>query len=274
MADLIPADTKCPALEKGTPHRKCLSDRAKGYPQRQNCGSVAWSEPNPDYRPVPYTAESIKKQPAYADGPQPNLPFKSYEGPVREENGFPLNPRGRTGICERGRLGRWGANFAADPILTRVRKGQFELLAIRRGDTGEWALPGGMVDGQESLAQTLSRELAEEALGETKSDRFRELFETRGLEIYRGYVDDPRNTDNAWLESGAVHLHLSEAEADFEPVAGDDANHAQWTPIERDTLKNFYAVHGEIVTKAILEWQAISQQRLDERGQIAPGTAI
>lgn len=270
MADLIPADTSFPALEPGTPHKKCTSNKAKGYPARVIGGPVPWSEPNPAYRPVSYTAESILKRPAYADGPEPAGPFKSYEGPVREENGFPLNPRGRTGIRERGRLGRWGANFAADPILTRVRHGQFELLAIRRGDTGEWALPGGMVDGEESLAETLSRELAEEALGEKKSDRFRELFEIRGLEVYRGYVDDPRNTDNAWMETGAVHLHLSEEEANFEPVAGDDASHAEWTPVRRDTLKNFYAVHGDIVTKAILEWQAVSGHDLDADGRARP----
>ena len=26
-------------------------------------------------------------------------------------------------------------------------------------------------------------------------------------EVYRGYVDDARNTDNAWLETWAVHFH-------------------------------------------------------------------
>ena len=25
--------------------------------------------------------------------------------------------------------------------------------------------------------------------------------------LYRGYLDDPRNTDNAWLESAMYHLH-------------------------------------------------------------------
>ena len=27
------------------------------------------------------------------------------------------------------------------------------------------------------------------------------------LQVYRGYVDDPRNTDNAWMETVAVNFH-------------------------------------------------------------------
>ena len=26
-------------------------------------------------------------------------------------------------------------------------------------------------------------------------------------QIYRGYVDDPRNTDNAWMETVVMHFH-------------------------------------------------------------------
>ena len=32
------------------------------------------------------------------------------------------------------------------------------------------------------------------------------LFDS-GKEVYRGYVDDPRNTDNAWTETTAFHFH-------------------------------------------------------------------
>ena len=27
------------------------------------------------------------------------------------------------------------------------------------------------------------------------------------LQLYAGYVDDPRNTDNAWMETVAVNFH-------------------------------------------------------------------
>ena len=35
-----------------------------------------------------------------------------------------------------------------------------------------------------------------------------ELFK-HGVHVYRGYVDDPRNTDNAWLETSAFHFHCT-----------------------------------------------------------------
>ena len=53
----------------------------------------------------------------------------------------------------RGLLGRWGPNHAGDPVVTRWAKDQndhkkkvLEIVLIRRKDTGESALPGGMVD--------------------------------------------------------------------------------------------------------------------------------
>ena len=27
------------------------------------------------------------------------------------------------------------------------------------------------------------------------------------IQVYKGYVDDPRNTDNAWMETVAVNFH-------------------------------------------------------------------
>ena len=38
---------------------------------------------------------------------------------------------------------------------------------------------------------------------------FADFFETKAMkvEVYRGYVDDPRNTDNAWMETVAINFH-------------------------------------------------------------------
>ena len=30
------------------------------------------------------------------------------------------------------------------------------------------------------------------------------------LQIYKGYVDDPRNTDNSWMETKAINFHDEE----------------------------------------------------------------
>lgn len=56
-------------------------------------------------------------------------------------------------VSGRGLLGRWGPNHAGDPVVTRWAKKQqagknkvLEIVLVSRKDTGELALPGGMVD--------------------------------------------------------------------------------------------------------------------------------
>lgn len=53
-------------------------------------------------------------------------------------------------VSGRGLLGRWGPNHAGDPVVTRWAKDAdkkvLEIILIKRRDTGERALPGGMVD--------------------------------------------------------------------------------------------------------------------------------
>ncbi|VDP83465.1 unnamed protein product [Echinostoma caproni] len=72
-----------------------------------------------------------------------------------------------------------------------------------------------MVDPGEKCTDTLKREFGEEAMNANEAspeelDHIKKLisdfFET-GDEVYRGYVDDPRNTDNAWMETVAVNFH-------------------------------------------------------------------
>ena len=97
-------------------------------------------------------------------------------------------------------LGKWGRNHAADPIVTRVHAGRLQVVLIQRRDTKQWALPGGMVDNGEAVSTTVRREFEEEAgaisdpaLRQKFGTRVATLFET-GKQIYRGYIDDPRNT--------------------------------------------------------------------------------
>lgn len=44
-----------------------------------------------------------------------------------------------------------------------ARTADGKILLIRRGDTGQWALPGGTVEWGETLRETLPREMLEEA---------------------------------------------------------------------------------------------------------------
>lgn len=61
-----------------------------------------------------------------------------------------------------------------------------------------------MVDPGEDVAQTVKREFQEEAARDgVDLNKIDELF-SHGEKIYEWYVDDPRNTDNAWIETVAM----------------------------------------------------------------------
>lgn len=101
-----------------------------------------------------------------------------------------------------------------------------------------------MVDSGEFVTETLRREFIEEALnGLETSKEQREKDETmikgffhNGRTVYKGYVDDPRNTDNAWMETVAVSFHDNDGDAvgKFELKAGDDAKNVRWVDIDRN----------------------------------------
>uniref|UniRef100_A0A915KLA4 ADP-ribose pyrophosphatase n=1 Tax=Romanomermis culicivorax TaxID=13658 RepID=A0A915KLA4_ROMCU len=115
----------------------------------------------------------------------------------------------------------------------------------------------GMVDLGEKVSATLKREFGEEALNMIQmndKDRLKleagleELFEG-GEEIYKGYVDDPRNTDNAWIETFAVNFHDETGETlkNIKLEAGDDAGQVKWMNV--DSSVNLYASHKSILEK-------------------------
>ena len=62
----------------------------------------------------------------------------------------------------------------------------------------------GMVDPGENVSETVKREFQEEAMKDgIDSNSIKKLF-SNGYKLYEYYVDDPRNTDNAWLETVAM----------------------------------------------------------------------
>ncbi|KAH7726985.1 Protein NDX-6 [Aphelenchoides avenae] len=219
---------------------------------------VRWEVPWPDYKPPDYTAETLKGKP-WADQEEDLSRYKWNaldEGINRQshftqyktgEDGRPLNPIGRTGLRGRGILGRWGPNHAADPIVSRFHDGKLQFIGIERHDTGEWAIPGGMVDLGEEPLETLKREFTEEALDNVSHAALEELWNSPRKEIFKGYVDDPRNTDNAWMESYVVNWHDTADILDKVAFkAGDDARNVKWVTVEPG-LK-LYASHGLFIT--------------------------
>jgi len=240
---------------------------------------VPWMKMCPDYNPVEYDAPSVKAGPVWADDPAKladgEIAFNTLDGKINRVShvceylidvisNMPMNPKGRTGMTGRGLLGRYGPNHAADPIVTRWMRGddgkillnefnkpRLEFVAVKRKDNGEWAIPGGMVEAGDTVSLTLRKEFGEEALNTlelSQKDReialgqIRKLFMS-GIEVYKGYVDDPRNTDNAWMETIAVNYHdvKGDLTSNFKLAAGDDAGDVAWVEITPE-LK-LYASH-------------------------------
>lgn len=187
--------------------------------------------------------------------------------------GRPLFPGGRTGKNTRGLLGKFGPNHAADPLVTRYnhRDGRLQVVRVRRRDNNQRALPGGMVDptdGHNSMTcsnafkteaekiatMTTQREFGEEAMnhqGEKKAHQdeiMKKIFANSEV-IFKGIVDDPRNSDHAWMETIVVHYHCPDDLADqIKLAAGDDAATAGWTYIDNPALyEDFYASHKEFI---------------------------
>ena len=238
-------------------HATARSDSFPYYPPRLPVSDdqVPWSTPWPEYSPTRFTAPHViandrhQNPGGWADPGDPAAISAaewssriSYEGTLCfDSTGLvSLNPHGRTGMAERGYLGKWGPNHAADPIVTRhhPESGQLQVVAIVRRDTGRVALPGGMVDAGELVTQTVKREFLEEAVNLPEEERAQvhalltTLFtEGNGTLVFRGYVDDPRNTDNSWMETAAYHFHAAGAVANLQLAAGDDAAHAFWLDV-------------------------------------------
>jgi len=264
------------------------------YPERTPVvdDAVPWETDVADYQPVEFVHKAVVandcsvKEGGWAD-PQEQAKEviekrssyelertgKAWQYDARTKR--PLNPRGRTGMTNRGLLGKWGPNHAADPIVTREKPAEprkLQMVAIKRRDTGDWAIPGGMVDPHELVSVTLKREFTEEACAQPTTDKklkmeqlLKQLFaEKNGHVIYSGYVDDPRNTDNAWMETVAMHFHCPPQLGKLLLLhAGDDAAEVQWLDIDEanEHYRNLYASHKGMVDDAIVELQKRQEQR-------------
>jgi hypothetical protein len=61
-----------------------------------------------------------------------------------------------------------------------------------------------MVDPNELVCETIKREFQEEAMRDGGDKECIDKLFANGNKLLEAYVDDPRNTDNAWIETVAV----------------------------------------------------------------------
>ncbi|KYK68297.1 nudix -type motif 9 isoform a family protein [Toxoplasma gondii TgCatPRC2] len=225
----------------------------------------------------------------------------SPEGPGSDARCSTSSSLPRHHVTGRGVLGKWGANHAADALLTARNpvNGRLQVALILRTDgSGKFAVPGGFVDPTDGplIVTPILRELLEEAVSyedgdnsEESQQRYRETLGALrnifgpfrrdsqtgivtweneeeikwGHPIYAGYVDDERNTENAWMETTVLHWHVSDE--DYKHLhlrAGDDAtlgsaafydidDDPRLVAMNVDPLKDLYASHSSFLVKAI-----------------------
>lgn len=70
----------------------------------------------------------------------------------------------------------------------------------------------------------------------------------RGEEVYRGYIDDSRNTDNSWIESVVVNFHDDIGSlADQLNLKPNErkATKAKWLDVEK--ADNLFSIHDQFL---------------------------
>jgi hypothetical protein len=145
--------------------------------------------------------------------------------------GRPISPFPKAGLRGRGVLWRWGTNWAADVLLTRFRRDPvtgaplmrngrrvLEFLCMKRPN-GDWAIPGCMmvqdarINDEVLIAQLkdmLKVKVLQHSSGlaQDKQDKvLDQLFMLKPESRREAYSADPRNTDNAWIETECWHIH-------------------------------------------------------------------
>lgn len=121
-----------------------------------------------------------------------------------------------------------------------VIKGESALL-IRRGKppkAGEWSLPGGSQNVGETVRETAAREVREETGVEIKEPHF--------LEVIDAIIPDA---------DGRVQYHYTLIDfaalwAGGEAEAADDAEHAEWVPLDKIDEIELWEKTKEVIKKA------------------------
>lgn len=146
----------------------------------------------------------------------------------------------------KGNFYHYGPNYTVDPIVIAGDEAP-SILLIQRKDTGDWALPGGFVDDDESAIEAGLRELQEET---------NVVLTDEPVVVYAGPVDDPRSTLNAWPETTALLWRCNEPAI---AQAGDDAARAQWVPLTH-LPANLYGSHAQLIDQAITQHGTWAEQ--------------
>jgi len=249
-----------------------------GYPQRVAVPDtrVLRKYSFPGYAPLSYTSDNVRShdylthsdgwadpedirdvQAAIAAGKRP--PMNVYGLEVEyDEKGYPVFAR--TGLTGRGDLGLYGFNPAATAVVLRenpLENGRVEVLLETRQD-GQTALPGRFLTRVKGRGGRIvfsnPRDTAVRALHEETGIQLTDIAVDREEVIYRGPVDDDRNTDQSQVADEVWLFHITDREDAArisKPKPGYRTNDVKWVPIDQVQSPLLYANHGNYIRLAV-----------------------
>jgi 8-oxo-dGTP diphosphatase len=147
-------------------------------------------------------------------------------------------------------------SLTVDPVIFTLREERLHVLLVRRAEdpfSGMWALPGGFVQGNESLEQAALRELEEET--GLKQAYLEQLY------TYGEPERDPRGRVVT-----VAYFALIPSDAPIRIEGGSDASQARWRAV--DDLPPLAFDHAQIVEYALrrlrykLEYSAVGFELL------------
>jgi ADP-ribose pyrophosphatase len=246
-------------------HLKIRGERPSSYPPRQRVSidEAPWSAASPDHAPPYHTDPSVlendyQRRPGGWADPEDfsRLPRDRRPAGYRrlDEQGRPLNPRGRTGIAGRGLLGRWGPNHAAGALVVRENHAtaQIEIVLGKKQDGHVWSLPKGFVQFEENPMPAAARVLEHECGWRPHSVEAEVMFE--------GLSYDPRQTDHAWVESH-IFLFYCEAETALSLLhPGGEFEEVAWQPLNAETINDVHPGQAQYLRDVV--------DRLREQGRL------
>ncbi|XP_053482029.1 transient receptor potential cation channel subfamily M member 2 [Ictalurus furcatus] len=125
-------------------------------------------------------------------------------------------------------------------VFCRNEGSQLQFLAVWDETERCWTFPGGPVQPGELLPEIL-----ETALGKNLSQEIKAKIKSGShTEVCKGYVDDSRNTDNAWVESTVITVHLEDEWRLMMQGGGDESlsstEKLEWQEVSGKTPVNPY----------------------------------
>ncbi|RMZ97508.1 ADP-ribose mitochondrial isoform X1, partial [Brachionus plicatilis] len=141
---------------------------------------------------------------------------------------YPVNPVGITGLRGKGILSYWGVNHKIELIISRYKLNskpkELEIIVMKNVDGTKFLLPGLFDQHNRDLTEHIVNAFAEEICLTAPSrvkKKLCQLLKTKSECIYQSYIDDPRNTDNAWIESSIFHVNFDHS---FDELTFEESN--------------------------------------------------